>query len=213
MTITLQWGDGFNLDKLGPLHQAASYNGAPFYTPEVTMTTIITMIDTLTEALGRLLAWLSLAICLLTFMVVVIQDGFQLNALPWIGLSARALQETVIYCHSALFLLAAGYALKQDSHVRVDIFYRKFSARGRAWTNLLGNLVLLFPFSLFVLLTSLDYVAFSWKMGERSAEAEGLANVFLLKALIPSMAILLMFQGTSECLKSLQTITGVANND
>ncbi len=165
------------------------------------MTTIIRYLDNLTEWLGRCTAVFSLFIALATFSVVVMRYGFNISAI--------ALQESVIYLHSALFMLAAGYALKHNAHVRVDIFYRTFGPQGRAWVNLLGCVFLLFPMAGFIFYASLDFVHFSWSIQERSSEADGLPYLYLLKSLIPAMAVLLVLQAVSECLRSLQTLLGL----
>jgi TRAP-type mannitol/chloroaromatic compound transport system permease small subunit len=88
----------------------------------------------------------------------------------------------------------------------VDIFYQKASQRTRAWTNLLGTLFLLFPTCVFIFFSSLDYVASSWSIHEGSREAGGLDGVFVLKTVIPLMALLLLLQGCSLALRSVLVI-------
>ena len=80
-------------------------------------------IDAITERLGKALAWLVMAMMLIQFLIVVLRYLFNFNSIP--------MQESVMYMHATLFLLAAGYTLKHDGHVRVDIFYRTFSPRSR----------------------------------------------------------------------------------
>ena len=150
---------------------------------------IAVLLDRFAEATGRLIAWLTLGMVLITFAVVVLRRGFESGSI--------ALQESVTYLHAMVFMLAAAYTLKHDGHVRVDIFYQQFSARTRAWVDLLGTLLLLFPVCLFILFASLEYVAASWSILEGSREAGGLDGVFLLKTVIPVMAVLLLLQGSS----------------
>jgi TRAP-type mannitol/chloroaromatic compound transport system permease small subunit len=104
--------------------------------------------------------------------------------------------------HATVFMLAAAYTLHRDEHVRVDIFYRKLDARGRAWVDVTGTLLLLLPMMIFLLATSLDYVATSWSIHEGSREAGGLPYPFvpLLKSLIPVTACLLILQGLASLL-------------
>jgi TRAP-type mannitol/chloroaromatic compound transport system permease small subunit len=113
-----------------------------------------------------------------------------------------------MYLHAILFMLASAWTLKHNGHVRVDVLYRNFSQRGKAWINLLGTLVFLFPVMGFMLWVSLDFVAFSWQHQERSAEAEGLPYVYLLKSLIPLMCLLLLAQGLIEALRNIAILTG-----
>ena len=71
------------------------------------------MIARLVELAGRTVAWLTLAMTLLTFGVVVLRYGFNQG---WIWL-----QESVTYLHAAVFMVAAAWALQTDDHVRVDM--------------------------------------------------------------------------------------------
>jgi TRAP-type mannitol/chloroaromatic compound transport system permease small subunit len=151
-------------------------------------------IDLFTDRCGRLLAWLVLGMALLTAVIVVLRYGFSIGSIP--------AQEAVIYMHGCLFLLGAAYALKTGAHVRVDIFYCKFSPRGQAWINSLGGIVFLLPLCIFILVSSWDYVGESWAMRETSPEPGGIPAVFLLKTLIPVAAINLALQGTAEILRS-----------
>lgn len=174
------------------------------------MTTIISYLDRVSEALGRLLATASIAIMAITFLVVVLRYGFNTSGLTIGGLrlSAIALQESVMYLHAILFMLASAYTLKHNAHVRVDVFYRRFNPRIRAWVDLLGTLVLLFPMAGFMLWSSLDFVAFSWQIQERSGEADGLPYIYLLKSLIPLMCGLLLAQGSIEALRNVAILSG-----
>jgi len=158
------------------------------------------ILDRLAEATGRLIAWLTLAMVLVMFGVVLLRYLFQSGSI--------ALQESISYLHAAVFMLGAAYTLRHDGHVRVDIFYQKCSPLTRAWIDLLGTVLLLFPVCGFIFASSLDYVAASWAIREGSMEAGGLNGVFLLKTAIPAMALLLMLQGCSLVLRNLLVISG-----
>ncbi len=155
---------------------------------------LVRYIDAFTDRLGRWLAWLSLAMALLTALVVILRYGFNLGSI--------AAQEAVTYMHGSLFMLGAAYALQSGAHVRVDIFYRNFSPRARAWVNSLGGIVFLMPMCGFIFFSSLGYVAESWSIRETSPEPGGIPAVFLLKTVIPLMAATLFFQGLAETLRS-----------
>ena len=150
--------------------------------------------------LGQLVAWLCLVMVLLTAVVVILRYGF--------NLSVTVLQELVAWCHAMLFMLGAAWALQRDAHVRVDILYRRLSARGRQWVELFGNLFFLLPFCLLVGFSSLDYVAQSWTLREHSAETDGLPALYLLKALIPLLAVTLLLQGTVQVWRGLAVLSG-----
>jgi TRAP-type mannitol/chloroaromatic compound transport system permease small subunit len=150
---------------------------------------------------GRVIAWLALAMVLITFLIVVLRYGFDSGSI--------ALQESVTYMHAMLFMLGAAYTLRQNGHVRVDIFYQRFSRRGRAWVDLLGTLVLLIPVCLFILSSSFDYVADAWSVKEGSREAGGLPYVYWLKSVILLMPLLLLLQGLIWLLRNGLFLAGV----
>ncbi len=135
---------------------------------------------------GRVVSWCVLAMVLLTFLVVVLRYVFDSG---WI-----ALQESVSYLHSLVFLLGAAYTLKHDAHVRVDIFYARFSERTKAWVDLLGHLFILIPVMLFIAWISWPYISDAWSVKESSRDAGGLPGVYLLKSLILLMTGLLIIQ-------------------
>ncbi len=159
---------------------------------------VIKQIDGLSELIGRSIAWLTLAMVFVTCLVVLARYLFNLGSV--------GLQESVIYMHGAVFMLGIAYTLKHNAHVRVDVFYEGFSRRTRALIDLAGTLLLLIPVAGFILWSSLDYVSFSWELMESSAQPGGLPGVYLLKSLIPVMAVLLLLQGVSELLKSSQLL-------
>jgi len=158
------------------------------------------VLDLIAELTGRLVSWLTLAMVIVTFTVVVLRYAFSSGSI--------ALQESVTYLHAAVFMLCAAYTLKHDAHVRVDIFYQRWTPRTRAWIDLLGTLLLLMPVCLFIIKVSLDYVSVSWSIREGSREAGGLDGVYLLKTAIPLMAALLLLQGCSQAIHSLLTLAG-----
>lgn len=160
----------------------------------------IQIIDRINDVIGRGISWLTLAMVLVTFLVVVLRYVFSIG---WI-----AMQESVLYLHSMVFMLGAAYTLKQNSHVRVDIFYEKLSPRSRAWIDLLGSALLLVPFCLFIIVISWNYVSLSWSLLEGSREAGGLPAVFLLKTTIPVMAGLVMIQGIAQGMRSILILSG-----
>jgi len=151
-------------------------------------------IDRLSTAIGRAVAW-----CL-AFMVLA---EFALVLMRYVlGVGSIWLQESVIYAHAALFMLAAAWTLAADGHVRVDIFYADAAPRTKARVDLLGALLLLLPFAVTVLVLSWRYTGRSWMILEGSRETSGMPAVFLLKSLIPLFAALLALQGIAQALRA-----------
>jgi TRAP-type mannitol/chloroaromatic compound transport system permease small subunit len=151
-------------------------------------------IDRAVAAIGRAAAWCCLYVVLAEFAVVVLRYAF--------GLGSIRLQESVLYAHAALFMLAAAWTLQAGGHVRVDIFYAQAKPRTRAIVDLVGTIVFLFPVAIAIAVLSLPYVARSWAILEHSREASGLPFVYLLKTLIPLFALLLGLQGVAQAIRA-----------
>jgi TRAP-type mannitol/chloroaromatic compound transport system permease small subunit len=158
------------------------------------LTGLVKSIERLTVAVGRAASWCTLAIVLLGFAVVLMRYA--------LGFGSIWLQETIIYAHAALFLLAAAWTLKEGGHVRVDVFYATATPRTKALVDLCGALFLLLPFAVALFWFSLPYVMRSWAILERSPETSGLPLVFLLKTLIPVFAVLLALQGVAQAARA-----------
>lgn len=154
------------------------------------------------RTVGRAAAWLVLAMVLLTFLVVTLRYGFNLG---WVWM-----QESVTYLHAAVFMLAAAWTWQVDGHVRVDIFYRKRSPRGKAWVDLLGTIFLVIPVSTYLLIIGWDYVAASWRLLETSSQAGGLPFVYVLKSLVLAMPALLLMQAACSIAESIGLIRASA---
>jgi len=153
------------------------------------------------ELLGEAVSWLSLLMVVVTFCIVVLRYAFDLG---WIWL-----QESVTYMHAALFLVGAAYTLGHEGHVRVDIFYQRFTPRVRAWVDLGGSLLLLLPVCLFIFWVCWGYVMQSWSLLEGSQEAGGLDGVYLLKTLMLVMAGLLLLQGLAQAIRRVLELRGL----
>jgi TRAP-type mannitol/chloroaromatic compound transport system permease small subunit len=110
---------------------------------QLSLQAISTNIERLIDWTGRTVSWLVLAMVLMTFLVVTLRYLFDLG---WI-----ALQESISYLHSLVFLIGAAYTLKQNKHVRVDIFYDQLGIKGKAWIDLIGHLLILMPVMIFII--------------------------------------------------------------
>lgn len=158
------------------------------------------LIDGFNEALGRLAAWATLAVVLVCCAVVVLRYAFA-SGFVW-------MQELYVWLHAAAFMLAAGYTLKHDGHVRVDVVYSRMSPRGRAIVNLLGCVLFLFPWIAVLLIYGLPFAASAFAIREPSGQAGGLPGLFLVKGLVVAMAVVLALQGLSLSIRSLLVLLG-----
>jgi TRAP-type mannitol/chloroaromatic compound transport system permease small subunit len=159
-------------------------------------------IDRLNAAIGRAAAWCCLYVVAAEFAVVGLRYIF--------GLGSIKLQESVLYAHAGLFMLAAAWTLQIDGHVRVDVFYAQARPRTRALIDLIGALVFLLPFASVLVALSIPYAARSFAILEHSPEASGLPFVYLLKTLIPLFALLIGLQGVAQAIRAALALSATA---
>ena len=159
-------------------------------------------LDGISVFTGRLTSWLTVFMVVVTVVIVVMRYVFDAGAV-W-------LQESVVGMHAVVFMVGAAYALQQDEHVRVDIFYRTMSERRRAWVDLLGTLLFLLPLCAFLGYKAWDFVVVSWQLGESSREPGGMPYPFLplLKSVLLIMPLLLALQGVSMLVRALRVLRG-----
>ena len=157
-------------------------------------------LDTISIVSGRITAWLTLLMVVVTCVVVVMRYVFDAGAV-W-------LQESVVWMHAVVFMVGAAYTLQQDEHVRVDIFYRDMSVRRRAWVDLVGTLLFLFPLCGFLGYKAWDFIVVSWQLGESSREPGGMPYPFvpLLKSVLLLMPLLLTLQGVALLVRALRSL-------
>lgn len=161
----------------------------------------IRWLDSVAEYTGTTTAWLTGIMVIVACTVVTLRHVF--------GIGSVALQESVTYMHALVFMLGAAYALKTGDHVRVDIFYRKMSAHARAWVDVLGSLLFTLPLMIFIGWGSMEFVSESWRIGEGSTDSGGLGGVYLLKSLLPLMALSVSLQAIAEMLRSLLVLMNI----
>jgi TRAP-type mannitol/chloroaromatic compound transport system permease small subunit len=154
----------------------------------------------LNEWVGRGVAWLTTGLVLMFCYDVVTRYVF--------NYSNVAMFEMEWHLFAIIFLAGAGYTLRHDKHVRVDVFYAKFSPRTKAWVNLLGTLCLLLPFCLIILKGAWPYVAISYRIGEGSSDPGGLPYRFVIKSFMLIGFGLLGLQGIALMVASLVTLAG-----
>ncbi|WP_455206165.1 TRAP transporter small permease subunit [Kaarinaea lacus] len=163
--------------------------------PHSLLPRISRFIDALSEWSGRTVSWLVLA------MVLVIAYDVGMRYLFQIG--SVALQELEWHLFALLFLLGASYTFKHDGHVRVDLIYRSrwMNDKRRAWVEIFGTLLLLFPFCLLIIISSAPFVSYAFAISEGSPDPGGLPYRFLLKAAIPLGFSLLILQGLAHLIR------------
>ena len=159
-------------------------------------------IDRLNETIGVSVAWLALALVLVEFTVVLMRYVF--------GIGSVKMQELIVYMHAIVFMVAGGYTLLHNGHVRCDIFYAAASPRRRAVIDLFGVLAFLLPTCVLIAAAAWPYVVQAWTVREGSPEGSlGIPGVFLLKTVVLVFAGLVALQGIALALHSLLRLVGV----
>lgn len=159
-------------------------------------------IDRLNGWIGGAVAWLTVAMVLIgAFNAIARYSGRFLG----VSLSSNAWIELQWYLFSIIFLLGAGWVLREDGHVRVDVIFARLSARAQAWINILGITLLLVPFCLFTLWVSWPSVRNSWLIREGSPDPGGLPR-WPLKPLILVCFALLLLQGIAELIRQVRRL-------
>lgn len=157
------------------------------------------LVDALNEGIGRGVIWLVLVAALISAGNAVARYGFDTSSNAWL--------EIQWYLYSLIFLLAAGYTLKHNGHVRIDVLYARFSRRTQAWIDLCGGLLFLLPMS--ALIAWLGWASFqaSFAVAETSPDAGGLLR-WPIKLAIPLGFALLFLQGLAETIKRAACLAG-----
>ncbi|MCP4457164.1 MAG: TRAP transporter small permease subunit [Cytophagales bacterium] len=157
-------------------------------------------IDTMNRLIGTIVSWLTVILVIVMVGDVVMRYLF--------SITSAASFELEWHLFAGIFLLGAAYTLQQDKHVRVDVFYHRFSKRTQGWVNFLGTLFLLLPFCVVAFYESLSFVEASFRVRETSPDPQGLPARYIIKSVIPLGFLLLGLQGISELLKSIKRIGG-----
>lgn len=157
-------------------------------------------LDWINRAVGAVAMWLALTMVLVQFGVVLLRYVF--------GFSSIFINESVLYLHASIFMLGAGYTLWAQGHVRVDIFYARFSPRRQAMVDIFGHLALLGPSLVMLLYWSWPMVRRSWAILEGPISVGGIPASYLLKSLVPAFCVLLLIQGVSALIRDVIRLRG-----
>ena len=166
-------------------------------------------IDRLNDRVGTFVYWLTLVMVLVGAFNAIAR---YVDRFTGMSTSSNLYIELQWYLFSIVFLLGAAYTLKADSHVRVDVFYGRLSTRGKAWINLAGTVLFLFPFCVLMLMMSWPSVVNSWSVWEMSPDPGGLPR-YPIKSIIPLAFVLLILQGISMLIRQVAILAETKQED
>lgn len=159
-------------------------------------------IDRVNLLIGRCCMWLVLLVVLISAGNALVRKLFDTSSNAWL--------EIQWYLFSAMFLLAAGYALQQNAHIRIDIVSGRLSERARAWVDIAGSLLFLLPLCGVMVYYGWPTFVEAWQSQEMSSDPGGLIR-WPVFALIPLGFALLALQGLSELIKKLACVAGLSS--
>jgi TRAP-type mannitol/chloroaromatic compound transport system permease small subunit len=162
---------------------------------------VVAVIDRINDAFGTLAGWLT--------VVLVLNVTFDVITRYVFNFSIVGSQEMEWHIYSLIFLLGIGWGLKEERHVRVDIFYTNQSPRVKAWINVIGSIIFLLPFSILGIYTTLPYVQTSFRNAETSNDPGGLPYRWIIKGAIVLGFILLLLQAIAELTKAIRYLRGM----
>ncbi|MFL2569043.1 MAG: TRAP transporter small permease subunit [Gammaproteobacteria bacterium] len=154
------------------------------------------LIDKLTDNIANGLLYILTVLIVLVFSTVFFRYVFNMSYI--------IIQEIIMYLHALIFMFGISYALKENSHVKIDVLYNSLNKRTQRVISIAGLVSFILPTALFIIYISIDMVTQSWMILEGSSEAGGLNLVFILKSLIPISGVLVFLQGISELIKHIR---------
>jgi len=157
-------------------------------------------VDRINEFIGKSVMWLILLAVLVSAGNAVTRKVFNMSSNSWLELQW--------YLFGAAFMLAAAYTLKQNEHIRVDVFYASRSRATQHWIDLFGHVFFLLPFVVLMAWLLVPYALRAWNNGEVSTNAGGLI-LWPARFVITAGFILLVFQAVSEIIKKIAVIRGL----
>ena len=164
------------------------------------MLRLINAIDSFNERIGVFVSYFNHLLMILICLDVLLRYLFNFSQI-WII-------EVETYFYAIIFLLGSGYAFRHDRHVRVDVFYNRWSERKKAFTDLFGGILLLIPWTVVVGIVAFNYFSISFARGEGSPQPGGLPALYVLKSFIFLGFLFLAIQGISSILKSILYLKG-----
>jgi TRAP-type mannitol/chloroaromatic compound transport system permease small subunit len=169
------------------------------------MKAVINLLEKILNGLGNVCSLLMMLMILNVFYDVVMRYLFNDVSI--------GMQELEWHLFAAMFMFGVAYTLKEDGHVRVDVFYEKMSEFYQAIINIGGSLLFALPFTLLILYFSLSYTMDAYDMAEGSAAPGGLPYRWIVRSVIPVSSVFLLLSILYVTLKNIQIIRVVKSTE
>ncbi|PNH90127.1 TRAP transporter small permease subunit [Vibrio diazotrophicus] len=155
-------------------------------------------IERFVKSTSKFIAWTNVILIGVIVLQVILRKVFSNGQIT--------LEELQWHLYATAVMFGTAYAQICNMHVRVDLFYHKFSERKKAMIDLLGLLFLAAPFVIVVIIHSYDFTYESWRVNESSASPSGLPYRWLIKSVIPISFSLLLLSMLAKVLRNLEII-------
>lgn len=164
------------------------------------MKTSLKVIGKIIDMLGNFCSLLMILMIINVFYDVIMRYFFNDVSI--------GMQELEWHLFAAMFMFGIAYTLKEDGHVRVDIFYDAMSKRKQAFINIFGSIFFALPMTLLICYYSLDYTYEAYSMGEGSGDPGGLPHRWIVRSVIPLSSMFLVLSIVYVVLSQIQILTG-----
>jgi TRAP-type mannitol/chloroaromatic compound transport system permease small subunit len=154
----------------------------------------LAFIDRLNNWLGRSMGFLAFFVAAAIVYEVVVRHFFNRPTL-WAN-------ESTIFAACVIYMLAGGWAVREDRHVRIDLFYHRFSPRGKALVDCLT-----YPFfALYVVVMLWASSKYAWESLQLRETTMSPWNppIYPMKIIMTAGLFLILLQGTVRLIRNLR---------
>lgn len=152
------------------------------------------LIDRFIRRIGEGIAWLNFLLIFIILIQVIMRYGFG-KGMIWI-------EELQWHLYGTCIMFGISYGIAVNAHIRLDLFYQRFTPKNREVVELLGILFLLLPIAVILFIHGLDFVEDSWRVGERSESPLGLPWRWLIKSVVPISMLFVILASVSRMIRS-----------
>ncbi len=159
---------------------------------------IVEALNGVVRRIGHFFAWFNVLLIAVILLQVVLRYGFN-SGLVY-------LEELIWHLYATAFMFGLSFAIVTDSHIRVDIVHMGMKRENQHRWEIFGILFLLLPFLIVVFYHSLEWVGFSYGVGETSANPTGLPYRWIIKSVIPLSFIMLLIAAISRLIREVMLL-------
>jgi len=165
------------------------------------MKNILRILEAIITKIGDIVGWLNVVL-----MVIILAQVFLRYVLSYASI---VLEELQWHLFSVCIMIGLSYALTNNEHVRLDLFYGGFRRRTKEWIELLGLMFLVLPWCYVIVIHGWDFVAASWRVSESSNSPAGLCCYWLIKSFLPFSFLLLFIAALTRMIRAACYLFGM----